>query len=133
MLDTNILSDIVRNPRGVAAAHVRQIEIKANALLSTSIVVAAESKFGALKKGSKTLSQQIDELFKTIEVLPLPVEVDQAYANLRVDLEKRGLPIGANDMLIAAHALATGSILVTDNVREFTRVKGLTVENWLRK
>jgi len=132
MLDTNILSDIVRNPRGVAATRVRQIETKTNVVLSTSIIVAAESRFGALKRGSKILSQQIDELFKTIQVLPLSVDVDHDYASLRVDLEKRGLIIGANDLLIAAHALATNSVLVTDNVREFGRVKGLTVENWLR-
>jgi tRNA(fMet)-specific endonuclease VapC len=55
-----------------------------------------------------------------------------AYGRLRVQLEAAGLPIGGNDMLIAAHALATDSVVVTDNQREFARVSGLRVENWLR-
>ena len=67
-----------------------------------------------------------------MEVAPLSAGADHAYATLRADLELRGLVIGQNDMLIAAHALALDAILVTDNVREFKRVKGLKVENWLR-
>jgi tRNA(fMet)-specific endonuclease VapC len=67
-----------------------------------------------------------------VPVIPLQPPADRHYAQLRAELERVGKPIGANDMFIAAHALALGCTLVTDNVREFCRVKNLTVENWLR-
>ena len=65
-------------------------------------------------------------------MLPFETPADAAYAELRTTLEQNGTPIGANDMLIAAHALALGLTLVTDNEREFSRVHGLSTENWLR-
>jgi tRNA(fMet)-specific endonuclease VapC len=101
-------------------------------LTCTSIIVAAELRFGALKRGSRALAARIESLLERIEVAPLLPPADSVYADLRASLEKNGKPIGANDMFIAAHALALGCTLVTDNVREFSRVKGLAVENWLR-
>lgn len=71
-----------------------------------------------------------------LELLPTLLMGDDAdihYGRLRADLERRGTPIGANDMLIAAHALSLGATLVTDNVREFERVKDLAIVNWLRE
>jgi tRNA(fMet)-specific endonuclease VapC len=129
LLDTNILSDLVRNPQGTVAAKIFDVGEKA---ISTSIVVAAELRYGAERRGSKRLSQQLEEILALVAVLPLGDEADEFYGKLRADLERRGLPIGGNDMLIAAHALTLGATLVTDNVREFERVGGLTIENWIR-
>lgn len=66
------------------------------------------------------------------EVVPLDAAAARHYGSLRAELESTGKVIGPNDMLIAAHALALGSVLVTDNVREFSRIDGLQAENWLR-
>jgi tRNA(fMet)-specific endonuclease VapC len=85
-----------------------------------------------LKKGSKGLAERADRALAAVRVVSLSAGADEAYAILRTDLERRGQLIGPNDMLIAAHALALGAILVTDNTREFKRIKGLRVENWLR-
>ena len=128
LLDTNIISDLVRRPNGPVAA---QIAKSGEHNIATSIVVAAELRFGAEKKGSPALSARIEAILGAITILPLEPPVDALYGHLRADLERRGTPIGANDMLIAAHALGLERILVTDNVREFERVANLTVVNWL--
>lgn len=128
LLDTNILSDLVRHPSGPVA---RRIAKAGEATIGTSIVVACELRYGAAKKGSPTLTDRIGQLLSAIEVLPLEEGVDEIYAEVRTSLEKAGTPIGANDMMIAAHARALGLILVTDNIDEFSRVPGLKLENWL--
>ena len=97
----------------------------------TSLVVSAELRFGALKKGSEPLSSQIEAVLSVLDILPLEGPVDDYYAGLRLVLERAGTPIGGNDMLIAAQALAFDLILVTANEREFSCVPGLSVENWL--
>jgi tRNA(fMet)-specific endonuclease VapC len=102
------------------------------ARVSTSIVVAAELRYGAAKKGSARLSAQLEAVLSVLDVLPFEPPADVMYASLRTSLEQVGTPIGANDMLIAAHALALGCTIVTDNEREFARVRGLSCENWLR-
>ena len=89
-------------------------------------------RYGAAKRNSTRLSDRVDRILGTIEVLPLEPDVDRLYGFIRARLERDGTPIGPNDMLIAAHALSMDSILVTDNEREFRRVPGLHVENWLR-
>jgi tRNA(fMet)-specific endonuclease VapC len=129
MLDTNILSAMVRDPRGKVARKVEETRVRT---VQTSVVCAGELRFGAVKLGSKDLNGRIEGLLATFEVLPLTVPADRHYAEIRAHLEKRGTLIGANDLLIAAHALATDSVLVTDNEREFSRVPGLKIENWLR-
>ena len=129
LLDTNILSDLVRNPRGRIAARIAEV---GEAAVCTSIIVAAELRFGAAKKGSERLTNQLERILSAIDVQPFEAPADAAYARLRAELEAAGSPIGGNDMLIAAHALATECVVVTDNEREFARVGGLTVENWLR-
>jgi tRNA(fMet)-specific endonuclease VapC len=128
LLDTNIVSHIIRHPRGPAAQHFRELSSGA---AFTSIIVAAEARFGALKKSAARLSGRLEELFEQIEIVPFEGPADLRYAELRVDLERRGKLIGSNDMLIAAHALALDCTLVTANEREFRRVSGLRVENWL--
>ena len=89
-------------------------------------------RYGAAKKGSARLSEQLEAVLSALEVLPFESPADAIYASLRTSLEDAGTPIGANDMLIAAHALALGSTIVTDNETEFARVRGLARENWLR-
>jgi tRNA(fMet)-specific endonuclease VapC len=100
--------------------------------IATSIIVAGEMRYGGAKRGSARLQGKIDQLLSLIPVLPLKNDADASYGRLRAELERRGTPIGANDMLIAAHALAVDATLVTDNIREFERIDGLKLVNWLR-
>lgn len=129
LLDTNILSELIRSPRGPTARRLGEL---GEDQVCTSIVVAAELRYGAAKRGSPKLTERVHGALGRLEVLPLDAPADTAYAALRARLESRGQPIGANDLLIAAHALAHGCILVTDNEKEFSRIEGLVVENWLR-
>lgn len=128
LLDTNIISELIRNPNGVAASRIEHIEAKD---IFTSIIVAAELRYGCAKKASPKLLAKVESLLATITVLPLDIPIDAAYGNIRVQLEAEGQPIGLNDLLIAAHAYTLNLTLVTDNVREFARIRGLNVENWL--
>ena len=129
LLDTNMLSDLVRRPLG----GVRQrVALVGEAAVVTSIVVAAEARFGAAKASSARLTDQLERILSELVVLPFEAPADRHYADVRSALTRAGTPIGANDTLIAAHALALNCILVTDNEREFGRVSGLSIENWLR-
>lgn len=130
LLDTNIISDLVRNPFGRAAERVEKEHKKK---LFTSVIVAAELRYGCAKKGSAKLLARVESILGIIPILPLDVPVDGEYGGIRAELEAAGQPIGLNDMLIAAHAYTLKLTLVTDNVREFSRVRGLKVENWLVK
>lgn len=127
LLDTNILSDLIRRPQGVISEAIRRVGEES---VCTSIVVAAELRFGALRRGSARLQERVDVILGTIEVLPFEEPADRHYAELREQFESRGTPIGPNDMLIAAHALSSGLTVVTANESEFARVPRLAVENW---
>jgi tRNA(fMet)-specific endonuclease VapC len=129
LLDTNIVADLVRHPAGVVASRIAEVGELA---VAVSIVVACELRFGAAKSGSARLARRVEELLGAVDVLPLSPPVDKAYAAARRALESVGTPIGPNDLLIAAHARTLGMTVVTDNVREFRRVHGLEVVNWLR-
>lgn len=129
LLDTNVVSDLVRNPRGKVAEHIRKV---GEAQVCTSIVVAAELRYGAERKASPRLSSQLEAVLAALEVLPLEKSADIAYGRLRTSLERAGTPIGADDLLIAAQGLALGYTVVTDNQKEFARVQNLRCENWLR-
>ena len=96
----------------------------------TSIIVACQLRFGAAKRGSKLLTRQVEAVLGALTILPLDAGVDRHYAAIRNALEKAGTPIGANDLLIAAHARALQAVCVTANVSEFERVPGLKVQNW---
>jgi tRNA(fMet)-specific endonuclease VapC len=128
LLDTNIVSDLVRNPQGKVAQHIRKV---GEAQVCTSIIVAAELRYGATKKGSPRLSAQLEAVLGALEVLPFEVPADAAYGLLRTRLEQVGRPIGANDLLIAAQTLSLGYTIVTDNEKEFLHVEDLRRENWL--
>lgn len=129
LLDTNIVSDLVRNPQGKVAQQIRKV---GEAQVSTSIIVAAELRYGAAKKGSPRLTAQLEAVLGAMEVLPFETPADATYGLVRTRLEQAGTPIGANDLLIAAQALSLGYTVVTDNEREFGQVSDLRRENWLR-
>jgi tRNA(fMet)-specific endonuclease VapC len=128
LLDTNILSDLIRNPQGKAARRIAKV---GEAGICTSIIVAAELRYGCAKSGSAKLRKAVADLLGEIEVLPFEIPADVDYGDIRAALEAVGTPIGSNDLLIAAHAKALGAIIVTANTQEFKRVRGVKVENWL--
>jgi tRNA(fMet)-specific endonuclease VapC len=128
MLDTNVISDLIRNPQGKAAKRIAKV---GENNVFTSIIVAAELRYGCAKNGSERLLKAVEDLLGEIDVLPLDVPTDAEYGELRAELEAAGKPIGGNDLLIAAHARAAGATIVTANTDEFKRVRGLKVENWL--
>lgn len=128
LLDTNILSDLVRHPQGLI---FQQIVTVGEDSICTSIIVACELRFGAVKSGSKRLTQQLESILQVLPVLPLEAPVEHHYANIRAFLEQAGTPIGPNDLVIAAHALALDLTLITANTKGFERVPGLKLDNWL--
>jgi len=129
LLDTNIMSDLVRHPRGKISDRIAEV---GEEHVCTSIIVAAELRFGAARKNSSPLTAQLEAVLGAIDVLALEAPVDAVYGVIRASLERTGPPIGAKDLLIAAHALTLGHTVVTDNEREFLRIDDLRVENWLR-
>lgn len=130
LLDTNIISDVIRNPDGPAARRIEQVGPKD---VFTSIIVACELRYGCAKKGSPKLLTRVEAILETIPVLPLDIAADAEYGGIRAELEAADQPVGMNDLLIAAHAHALKLTLVTDNTREFSRIRGLKVENWLER
>jgi len=128
MLDTNILSDLIRHPRGRIAA---RIAAAGEETICISIIVAAKLRFGAAKSGSQELADRIDLILSTLVILPLETPADRYYGEMREHLIRQGTTIGPNDLLIAAHALSLSLTVVTANAGEFSRVPGLKVENWL--
>jgi tRNA(fMet)-specific endonuclease VapC len=129
LLDTNVISDLIKNPKGKAAKRIAKVgEDK----ICTSIIVASELRYGCVKKGSKPVLKAVEDLLGEIEVLPFDIPADREYGDIRSRLENAGTPIGANDLLIAAHASAINATIVTANVDEFKRVQGIKVEDWLK-
>ena len=132
MLDINIISDLMRNPKGPSNLRLQHLMATLPDLkVCTSLVVDCEVSFGLLRKPSKLLAQAYADLLQVIEIMPLDLSVSSHYAHIRTHLERFGTPIGPNDTQIAAHALALDCTLVTGNEAEFRRVPGLRVENWL--
>ena len=128
MLDTNIISSLIKNPQGQIYQKLKDVF---PLTVCTSIVVSAEIQYGIQKGVSRKLHNQIKEVIEAIDVLPLEQPVALKYGELRAYLHKTGKPIGYNDLFIAAHAIALDLILVTDNIKEFERVPELKLENWL--
>lgn len=127
LLDTNILSDLIRRPRGPVSARLAAV---AEDDVATSSVVAAELRFGVALKADLALQTAVEEVLSRIAILPFEAPADFAYAALRAYLERSGKTLAANDLLIAAHALASGSTLVTADAA-FSQVPNLAIENWL--
>ena len=122
-----MVSDLTRHPHGVIT---KRISLEGEDNVCTSIIVASELRFGAHKRSSEQLTRQLDLVLSTIQVMPFEAPADRHYGKLRVYLEERGTPIGPNDMLTAAQALALDCTIVTRNVREFSRVPELKVDDW---
>ena len=127
MLDTNVVSEMIRNPAGRAAQRARA----AGEAVCVSVIVAAELRYGCARKGSPQLLRRVEEFLSEVPVLPFDVPADSEYGGIRAELEAAGRPIGSNDLLIAAHACALAATIVTANVGAFRGVRGLNVENWL--
>ena len=128
LLDTNIVSAVIRDPQGRVTERIREV---GEANVATSIIVAAELRYGAAKKGSARLTAQVEAVLGALEVLAFEDPSDRVYGVLRAGLEQKGQPIGGNDLLIAAQALSLGFTLVTANEREFSKIDDLPCENWL--
>ena len=128
LLDTNILSELIRHPRGPVARRISEVGEQE---VLTSIIVAAELRFGAAKKKAPHLTAKVETLLQALDVAPFDTPAYVIYGALRARLQSAGTPIGANDTLIAAQAIALDCTVVTNNMREFGRVDGLRLENWL--
>lgn len=129
LLDTNVISDLVRRPQGRVAQRIARV---GEDRVCTSIIVAAELRYGAAKRGSERLTTQLHAVLAALEVVPFEAPADDMYGSLRARLERAGQTIGGNDLLIAAQAVTLGWTLVTDNEREYSRISEIRSENWLR-
>ncbi len=123
-----MVSELIRRPQGAVGQRVSEVGADR---ICTSIIVSSELRYGALRAGSPRLQARVESLLAEIPVLPLEAPADGYYAEIREYLARRGLLIGPNDLLIAAHARSLGQVVVTANEQEFRRVPGLRVENWL--
>lgn len=131
MLDTNICIAIIK--RHTKEIHKRLSKISAGQVGISSIVLA-ELWYGvSLSKKQAQNERALKDFLKYAVVLDWPENAASHYGRIRAMLKEKGLMIGANDLLIAAHAVALDSVLVTDNLREFTRIPGLRVENWITR
>lgn len=130
LLDTDVFSAIARQTSVAAERRLATLEAGSVAL---SVITAAEIAFGQERQQlSAGLTERISRLQRTLTMLPLSFAAAVPYARIRTHLQRQGTPIGPNDLWLAAHALSEGLTVVTNNEREFRRVPGLNVENWLR-
>lgn len=128
LLDTNIISDLAKNPQGPVGRKLAEVDPD---LVVTSTIVACEIRFGLANKPDQRSAARSVEFLDTLTILPLEADVSATYAAVRVAMMKRGLEMTPNDLLIAAHAMALDATLVTDD-RGVLGVPGLKIENWLR-
>lgn len=131
MIDTNICIYIM-NKRPMAL--IRKFKQFAVGEIGASTITVSELEYGASKSGNPDLNRQrVQEFLLPFDILPYDEVAADSYGDIRFRLEQRGEPIGPLDLLIAAHALSRGLILVTNNEKEFRRVEGLVVENWVKQ
>jgi tRNA(fMet)-specific endonuclease VapC len=128
LLDTNICIYIINRRPPKVFDHFAGLTFGQVAISS---ITGAELQFGVAKSGSSRNLQALEKFLAPLDIHPFDAAAMRCYGPLRADLERLGQPIGALDTLIAAHALALGATLVTNNVREFERVPELAIENWL--
>lgn len=128
MLDTNIII-YLKNHRSEAA--LRRFTKRSPRELCISSITMAELEYGVFKSSKPSQNQiALTTFLSQIEVIPFDTEAAIEYGAIRTYLEQKGQPIGANDLLIAAHAKALNLTLITNNTREFSRIPSLKVENW---
>lgn len=131
LLDTNIVSHMMRETRGLASQRFSALVAADNSIkVATSVVVQCELEVGLTRRPNQRLQSAYERIVTMLDVLPLTVEISEHYARLRTQLESKGMPIGPNDALIAAQALSANATLVSADA-EFLRVPGLKLENWL--
>lgn len=128
LLDTNICSALIKRNNDKVLEKLAFID---NSLLVINWVVAGELQFGAMNKNSEKLTQRVNAFLNSLPILMPQPNIIQSYGKIRTELSQAGQIIGENDLWISAHAVAEDLIVVTDNTREFARVKDLTIENWL--
>lgn len=129
MLDTDMCSYIIKERPIKVLQHFRKLDIEA---ICISIVTYAELMYGVERSSSKHINHSIIKDFtRHLEVKKWDIDAADQYAGIRTELETKGSPIGAMDMMIAAHAKSEKAILVTNNQKHFAKVKGLKIENWV--
>lgn len=128
MLDTNICIYIINQKPQQVFERFKTLEY---GKLCISSITAAELAFGVEKSGSLRNKQALEKFLSPLEILPFSQDCIWQYGKIRNELQKQGQIIGAMDLLIAAHACAMGCVLVTNNLKEFERVQGLALENWV--
>lgn len=129
MLDTDTCAFVLRRSSDSLLKRIQMVPVLQQVM---SVVTYAELLYGVQASSRKKANQAaVDALARHLAVLEWPQEAARYYAQIRADLKKRGSMIGGNDLLIAAHARSLGAIVVTNNTKDFARVKGLRVENWM--
>lgn len=128
MLDTNICIYLMRNHPSALRERFDQL----TGQLCISTITLGELHYGAEKSARRSENLDAIEAFVArLDVLPFSLKAAAHFGMLRADLTRRGTPVGPFDMLIGAHARSEGLVLVTNNTREFARMPGLQVENWI--
>ncbi len=130
LIDT-IICIYIMNKRPIGIIHkFKQFDVGE---IGVSTITVSELQYGVSKSKNRRLNKQrIEEFLFPLEILPYDEIAATIYGDIRVQLEKRGEPIGPLDLLIAAHALSRNLVLITNNEKEFKRVKNLKVENWVK-
>ena len=128
LLDTNICIYIINAKPPEVLARFHRFRLGE---IGISSIVAAELAYGVAQSGSMRNRSALEMFLAPLEILPFDDKVSWAYGDLRATLERQGQPIGAMDTMIAAHARSLDAVLVTNNTREFSRVSGLRLENWV--
>jgi len=131
LLDTNICIHLINRRPGFEAV-LRRLSGRSFGEICISAITVSELSYGVAKSArSSENAATLDEFLSRFELLDYPVDAAASYGRIRADLERAGKPIGNNDLLIAAHALAIGARVATSNTSEFERVRGLKVVDWL--
>ena len=129
MLDTDTCAFVLRRSSDALLAHIESVPV---ALQVMSVVTFAELLYGVQLSSKKRMNQAaVDTLTRHLAILEWSQDAAKHYAEIRADLKKKGSMIGANDLMIAAHARSLAATVVTNNTRDFARVKGLKIENWM--
>ena len=128
LLDTNICIYVINHKPQQVFERFKQYQL---GQLAISSITASELAFGVEKSGSERNKQALNKFLSPLEILPYNEQAIWHYAKLRQYLQSTGKTIGSLDMLIAAHALALDVVLVTNNIKEFERIDGLKLENWV--
>jgi tRNA(fMet)-specific endonuclease VapC len=128
LLDTNICIYVINARPAAVLERFRRYRMGEIGICS---VVAAELAYGVAKSGSSRNRQALELFLAPLVILPFDEPAIWVYGELRAELERRGTPIGSLDTMIAAHALSQQAPLITNNTREFAKVPGLQLDNWV--